>query len=269
MLRTATFAHAGRQFRYLEAGDAASDNVLLWLHAFPLSSEMWRPQLEAAPSGWRLIAPDLAGLGGTDDHPGPASIDDLARDVDMLLTTLGIERAVIGGLSMGAYAAFACHRLLPARIRALVLADTRSTADTEEGRLGRETMIGVVDGRGPAGVADEMLPKLVGSTTKATRPEVVAHVRALIEGNSANGIRRALMRLRDRPDATPQLAAIRVPTLVIAGEEDVVTPVGDARQLKAGIADATLVILPAAGHLSNLESPDSFNAALRPWLSGL
>jgi 3-oxoadipate enol-lactonase len=258
-----------RRFQWLESGDANSSNVLVWLHAFPVSSTMWGAQLEAAPAGWRMIAPDLAGFGGTTDHDGAPSIDDFARDVEQLLTSLDAGPVVLGGLSMGGYAAFAFHRLRPDRLRAMILADTRSAADTPAVRQARQAMLDVLDRRGAAGVADEMLPKLLGPTSRRTRADLESRVRALIEANSVEGLRRAIVRLRDRPDATPQLSQIEVPVLVIAGEEDAVTPVDDARALSTGLRDARLVILPEAGHLSNIENPDSFNAALRPWLAGL
>jgi pimeloyl-ACP methyl ester carboxylesterase len=269
MIRTEMLVLGERRVQWIEAGEPASEHVVLWLHAFPVSSAMWLDQLHAVPPGWRMIAPDLAGFGGTTDHAERPSIDDFARDVDQLLDALSLEQVVLGGLSMGGYAAFAVHRLAPTRLRALILADTKATADTPAARDGREAMLRVVDERGSAGVADEMLPKLLGGTTRRSRPAVEARVRALIEANTAAGLRRAIVRLRDRPDASPQLAQIRVPVLVIVGEEDGVTPVDDARAIAAGAPDARLAIAPEAGHLSNLENPASFNAALRPWLAGL
>ena len=268
MIRTEMLVLGARRVQWIEGGDPSSRQVILWLHAFPVSNAMWTDQLHA-PAGWRMIAPDLAGFGGTTDHAERPSIDDFARDVDQLLDALSLEQVVLGGLSMGGYAAFAVHRLAPKRLRALILADTKATADTPAARDGREAMLRVVDERGSAGVADEMLPKLLGGTTRRSRPAVEARVRALIEANTAGGLRRAIVRLRDRPDASPQLAQIRVPVLVIVGEEDGVTPVDDARAIAAGAPDARLAIVPEAGHLSNLENPASFNAALRPWLAGL
>jgi pimeloyl-ACP methyl ester carboxylesterase len=216
-----------------------------------------------------MIAPDLAGFGGTTDHTGRPAIDDFAIDIVQLLDALNLQRVVLGGLSMGGYAAFAVHRITPERVRGLILADTKSTGDTATAREGREAMLRVVDEQGSAGVADEMLPKLLGGTTRRVRPSIEARVRALIEANSAEGLRRAIIRLRDRPDSSPQLPRIGVPILVIVGEEDAVTPIEDARAIIAGAPDARLAILPEAGHLSNLENPASFNAALRPWLAGL
>lgn len=269
MVRTEMLVLGERRLQWIEAGDPSSDRVVVWLHAFPVSSAMWTDQLDSVPGGWRMIAPDLAGFGGTTDHTDRPSIDDFARDVEHLLDGLSLEQVVLGGLSMGGYAAFAVHRLAPQRLRGLILADTKSTADTAAARQGREAMLQVVDERGSVGVADEMLPKLLGGTTRRARPSIDARVRALVAANSAAGLRRAIVRLRDRPDASPQLPDIRVPVLVIVGEEDAVTPVDDARAIVTGTPDARLAILPEAGHLSNIENPASFNAALRPWLAGL
>ena len=269
MHRTKTDSVGGRPVRWIEAGERGSTDVIVWLHAFPLSAPMWAPQLAATRPGWRAVAPDLAGFGGSADHAGTPSIDDFARDVAALLDHLAIPSAVIGGLSMGGYAALAFHRIATARVRALVLADTRSAADTAEGRTARETMRGVVASRGPRGVADEMLPRLLGATTQRTHPGVAVAVRAMIQTNAAEGIDRAIQRLRDRPDATAQLAQIAVPTLVVVGEEDAITPVDDARALARGIAHASLTILPGAGHLSNLETPDAFNQVVNSWLGNL
>ncbi len=254
---------------WLESGPSSAPRVIVWLHAFPLSSAMWTRQLEAMPDGWRSIAPDLAGLGQTVDHAGTPLIEDFARDVDALMSTLGVESAVIAGLSMGGYTALALHRVAPARIAGLILADTKSTADSPQAKAGREEMLKVVEARGAGGVADEMMPKLLGRTSQASRPEVSATVRGLIQSNTPTGIARAVKRLRDRPDSTPQLASIAVPTLVLNGEEDVIISVDDARALATGIAGATLSVLPASGHLANLETPDAFNAAVLTWLGTL
>ena len=266
MLRAEKLTVGSRTLAWRETGTLSS-HVLVWLHAFPLSGEMWSAQMEMP--GWRTIAPDLAGLGGSSDHDGPPDIADYARDTLALLDHLGVGQVVLGGLSMGGYAAFAFHNLAADRLRGLILADTRSAADSPAGRVARETMLGLIEAKGAAGVADEMMPKLVGTTTHRTRPDVVADVRRLIEGNSTNGISRAVRRLRDRPDRTPELSTIAVPTLVVVGAEDALTPVDDSRALATAIREATLTVLPGAGHLSNLETPEAFNGAVRSWLPGL
>ena len=256
-----------RGLSYLEAGHPAG-RVLILLHAFPLTAQMWLPQLLAPPDGWRLIAPDLTGLGRSDDHDGEAvALDDYAADVVALLDRLEIRRAHVAGLSLGGYVALAIARLAPERVDGLVLADTKAPADTADQRAARDTLIAMVERGGPDAVAVEMLPRLVGETTARERPELLADVRSQIGVNTAAGIRRALLRLRDRPDATPGLGAISVPALVLVGDEDVLTPVAHAEFLAQHIAGARLETVTGAGHLSNLERPEAFTAALRRFLT--
>lgn len=264
---------AGRRTRVLEAGRGAP---LVLIHAFPLSADLWAPQLESPPAGWRLIAPDLRGFGGpasaaagASAQPlGDLSLDDYAADVEALVAALGLRDVVLGGLSMGGYVIFAVWRRAKLRLRGLVLADTRAQADTEEGRAGRRKMQALADAEGAAGVAREMLPKLVGETTRRTRPEVVERVRHLIEAHDASAIKAALGAMMGRPDSTALLASIAVPALVVVGEEDVLTPPANAEELHRGLRESKLVRIPRAGHLSSLERPDAFNAALASFLGG-
>jgi pimeloyl-ACP methyl ester carboxylesterase len=238
------------------------------IHGFPLGAEQWRPQLENVPDGWQYIAPDLRGFGVDPALGGTAvTMDDYAGDVVGLLDELEIERAVIGGLSMGGYVTFALFRRAPERFSGVVLADTRSQADTPDGRQARRALSAVVEKDGASAVADQMLPKLLGPTTHEKRPAVVRDVRRLIEGTAAEGIQGALHALMTRPDSTPDLARIGTPTLVIVGEEDAITPVSDSEFLAQSIGRARLVKLPAAGHLSNLETPGGFSQALQDFLT--
>ena len=211
MIREAHVTIGDRKTRYLEAG--AGWPVLL-IHAFPLNADMWRPQLERVPDGWRFIAPDLRGFGPA---AAPArgrsttTVDDFAGDlVRAARSPRMIDRAVIGGLSMGGYVTFALFRRSPERFSGMILADTKSQADTPEGREGRRKMIELVRASGAAAVADQMLPKLLGATSARTRPELVAQVRQMIESTSAPAIAAALEALSARPDSTPDLAAHRV-----------------------------------------------------------
>jgi pimeloyl-ACP methyl ester carboxylesterase len=256
-----------RHLAYLEAG-GGHDRAILLVHAFPLNASMWGPQLADPPDGWRLIAPDLAGLGSSNDHDDESvSLDDYARDLLLLLDRLGIARAVVAGVSLGGYVAMAFARRSADRIAALVLADTKAPADTPEARAGRERMLEILSDRGTAGVADEMLPKLLGETTRRTRPELVDQVRAMALTNDPEGVRRAIIRLRDRPDATPGLSEIAVPVLVVVGEEDVVTPPSEAERLQAAIRGATMSRIAEAGHLASLEQPATFNRQLSAFLA--
>jgi 3-oxoadipate enol-lactonase len=256
-----------RRLCYLETGDSAG-RVIVLLHAFPLTARMWLPQLLAAPAGWRVIAPDLAGLGSTDDQEGDrAALDDYANDVLTLLDQLQIDRAHVGGLSLGGYVALAVARLAPERVTGLVLADTKAPADNAEQRAARDRLITIVDAGGPDAVATEMLPRLVSQTSAREQPELLAEIRAQIGLNRAPGLRRAILRLRDRPDAGPGLSAVTVPTLVLVGDEDIPTPIADAEFLARHIRGARLEILAGAGHLSNLERPEAFTAALTRFLT--
>ena len=262
---------AHRSMRYLESG---SGRALVLLHAFPLSADQWLPQLHRVPQGWRFIAPDLRGFRGAGaafEDPGlhGLSIDDYAGDVLALMTHLEIERAVIGGLSMGGYVAFGILRQAPARVSGLLLANTRSIPDSDEARAGRERMIKLAVDEGPTGIAREMLPRLLAETTRQVQPDLIEAVRRLIMMNSTEGIATALGALRDRPDSTPLLAAIEVPTLIIAGDEDAIIPVAEAQAMHNAIPGSSLVVLPRAGHLSNLEEPFGWRTALDHWLGGV
>ena len=223
-------------------------------------------QLALADRGWRVIAPHFRGFDGGDGDPPAQSVDDYAGDVVDLLDALHIHEAVVGGLSMGGYVAFALLRHAARYVQGLILADTKAPADTPEGVEGRKRMIELVRQQGPAAVAEEMIPKLLGETTRRTRPEVVDRVRALATSSSAEAIAGALRALMTRPDATPQLPTIHVPTLIVVGEEDTVTPRAAAEEMHRGIAGSELVVIPAAGHLSNLEQPAAFDAALARFL---
>jgi pimeloyl-ACP methyl ester carboxylesterase len=263
----------GRTIRWREtdpqAGFGDPSRVLVLLHGFPLSSAMWEPQFDAL-HGWRVIAPDTRGFRAPDgppvERPGEPTMEELAMDVEHVLDALGVSSAVVGGLSMGGYLAFALLRRAPARFRGLVLADTRATADSDEAKVGRRKMQHLVDECGTSAVADDMLPKLLGDATRRERPEVVARVRSLIEANSPDAIKGAIGAMMERQDATPLLSTIGCPTLILVGEEDGLTPVAASEGLHRGIRGSRLVTIPRAGHLSNLEQPDAFNAALGRFL---
>jgi 3-oxoadipate enol-lactonase len=252
---------------WLEAG--AGWPVIL-LHAFPLTAEMWRPQLASVPDGWRFIAPHLRGFGGTlppsRADGGAAAIDDYAADVGSLMDALEIESAMIGGLSMGGYVAFALFRQEPARFAGMVLADTRSRADTPDGRAARTAMRTLVGERGASAVADQMLPKLLSERARREQPDVVALVRGLIERQTPEGIDAAIAAMMDRPDATADLAQINCGTLVLVGEHDAITPPAEAEAMQQALSRATLAVIPDAGHLSNLEQPEAFSRALADFL---
>ena len=212
----------------------------------------------------------MPGFGSTPGFQAPPSVDHMADDAAALLEELKVrERVVVGGLSMGGYVALAFARRHAARLRALILADTRAEADDEAGRANRDKMIEFASKNPSTAVIDQMLPKLVCADTREKRPEVVEAVRHYASLQAPAGIIGALKALRDRPDATPQLKQIAVPTLVIVGRDDALTPLPLAEKLAAGIPGARLVILERAGHLSNMEQPEGFNEAVRAFLASL
>lgn len=257
-----TITVAGEAVRYLDAG--AGRPVVL-LHAFPLTADMWRPQLDRVPSGFHFIAPDLGGSGGT-GTAAAARVEDIAGQVLVLLDALGIDRAVIGGLSMGGYVLFALFRLAPERCSAVILANTRATADAADARAARDAMSALLQARGPSAVARQMLPKLLGATTRAARPDLEDQVCAQMLQRRAEVLEGAIHAMKHRPDSTPLLPQMAVPALVIAGEEDAVIPIAAAEEMQRLLPRAELVTLPRAGHLSNLELPDEFSAALASFL---
>lgn len=253
---------AGRRIRYLEAG---SGTPLVLLHAFPLSADMWRPQLERVPDGWHMLTPDSKGFG-----PAPAgaagTLDEMAAEVIAWLDGLHVGRAAIGGLSMGGYVTLALFQGGADRFSAMILANTRAAADSPEGRAGRDKMSALVRASGVSAVADQMLPKLLGETSRQSRPNLEPLVRGMIQGNSVEGIDGAIQAMKNRPDAMPLLSSIQCPALVITGAEDTIIPPAEAEAMTKLLPRAQLVTIPAAGHLSNLEAPDEFSEALSSFL---
>jgi pimeloyl-ACP methyl ester carboxylesterase len=267
------YAHLhGRTISYFDSAHTDSQaRVLLLMHAFPLGAGMWEGQVKALPPGWRIIAPDVRGFGGStiDDPDDTPRLDDYARDAIDLLHELGITTAVVGGLSMGGYVALAIARRQPSVVAALLLADSRATADTPEGRANRRGMLALVEREGPSGVSRDMMPKLLGETTRASRPTVEPLVRRLIKQQSPAAIRGAIFRMMERPDSLDVLQSLTVPVSIIVGDEDVLTPVNDSRQMHAAAHGSELVVMPQTGHLSNLERPDLFNQIVHGFLARL
>jgi 3-oxoadipate enol-lactonase len=203
------------------------------------------------------------------DGSTDVSLNDYASDTLELMNALDLDRAVIGGLSMGGYVTFAIFRQAPERFSAMILADTKPQADTDEGVRGRRALLELLRLKGVKAVPDQMIGKLLGETSQRERPDLVAEVRRLIEANRPEGIDAAIYALMTRPDSTPDLLRIECPTLVIVGEEDIVTPVADAEALHRSIRGSELRILPRAGHLSNLEAPEEFSNTITRWVASL
>ena len=263
------FADLPPRLHYLEAG--SGDQALVLLHAFPLHAAMWERQLAELSSGWRVIAPDLPGFGQSAALPDPdsATLEAMADAVASLLDHLGLSRVVLGGLSMGGYAAFVIARRHRPLVRALVLADTRAGADTSEVKERRTSQQGQVREEGTAELVEALLGTLLTKETHASRPEIVEHARRLMSDASPDAVVAALEAMKQRSDATEDLAGLDVPTLVLVGDKDATAPVDVAEEMAQQLPNARLAVIPDAGHLSNLEQPEAFNAELKAFLDEL
>lgn len=233
---------------------------IVLLHAFPLTSAMWRPQVEGLSDRWHIVTPDL---------PADPSMDGIADAVADRIRGLGAGPVVLGGLSMGGYATLAVLRRHPELVQAVVMADTRAGADTPEVRDRRSSQQAQVAAEGVGPIIEGSLNSLPSVHTRETRPEVMDEARRIMESVTPEWVTTALEAMKHRPDSTPMLGAVDLPALVIVGEEDKVTPPEAAEDMQRRMPNARLAVIPKAGHLSNLEDPDAFNAELRSFLETL
>lgn len=246
--------------------------VVVFLHAFPLNGRMWQAAMTALPAGWRGLAPDYPGFGESPAECFDAaalpnlSLEDHADALCASLAETGEERAVWCGCSMGGYVALAIARRHPDRVAGLVLANTRATADSDVARAGRVALIDAVSRDGVGAAIAPLLPRLLGATTRATRPALLDTVRTLAATATPTGVIHASVRMRQRPDMTDVLRQHTWPVLVIAGAEDELSSLDDARHLEAAAPNGQLVVLPGAGHLACLEQPDTFHQVLGQFL---
>lgn len=233
------------------------------LHAFPLSRKMWRPQIGVFdPEKFRLILPDLPGFGETPVSGGVSSIEEMALGVAELLSELSIKKAVIGGLSMGGYVAFNLFRLRPDLFKAAVFCDTAAFADTAEKRENRFKLIEKIKLHGTLPLVEEMLPALVGETTKATNARLISELEKMFAEADPKGAAAALRGMAEREDHEYLLPSIDVPTLFIVGAEDKLTDRDVAEKMHRAVKGSRLAIIENAGHFSNLENTADFNRAL-------
>lgn len=244
--------------------------VIVFVHGYPLNLSMWRYQLDYFSITHRCIAPDLRGFGGSKhlNQPLPAdqwTMDVFADDIIALLDHLRLDKAHICGLSMGGYIAFALWRKHPQRVRRLILADTKATADSDEARANRYKQAEMVKAKGATALADVMLPKLIAPDNL---DKIGNEVRYMIESTDVPTIIGTLHALAERPDSSTTLAEITVPTLIVVGEKDEITPLSDADFMRDYIDSSRgLAVIPNAGHMSPLENPDAFNEAVAKFMT--
>ena len=245
------------------------ETTLLLLHAFPLNRQQWREQGSALAhiNAVRVIAPDLRGFGESSLEVGPTTMEQMAGDVVDLMGMLRIEHCILGGLSMGGYVALQCLRQFPERIRGVILADTKAGADSSEQRAAREVTAQFAEQNGAGKLLERDAPRLFAPYTATKLPAVIERAREIAALNSDIGVAAAARGMALRADSTELLPEIRVPALVIAGEQDAITPIAEARNLFERIPDAQLELITDAGHLSNLEQPRAFTGAVARFLN--
>lgn len=247
--------------------DQGKGSPVVFLHAFPLNRAMWEAQVQSLAPSYRIVTVDLRGHGESDAPIWHYTLEQFADDIKALLDHLSLPQATFVGLSMGGYLLFALYRKYPELVKAMVLADTRAQADTEEIRAGRFAMAQIAYKEGLNPIADLMLPKLLSPASMETRADLKERLRAIIMRNQASGIIGDLMAMAERPDFTPLLNTITCPTLTLVGQHDVPTPPSEAKTMAEHIPHATLEIIPDAGHVSNMEQPEVFTQAVRSFLA--
>jgi 3-oxoadipate enol-lactonase len=247
--------------------ESGQGNPLLLIHGYPFNHEMWHPQIEAFSTSARIIAPDLRGHGGSPPSNGPSTMDLLADDCAKVLETLGVDEPVtVCGLSMGGYVAFALYRRYPSLVAGLILAATRAKADSPEIKVKRDESAALAEENGVQAVTANMLPIIMSPKTYSTNPELVDRVEQIMVQTSLQGMVSALMGMKVRPDSTPMLDAISVPTLIIHGSDDQIIPLSEAEAMHASIKDSQFEIIADAGHLPNLEQAELFNQSVKRFL---
>ncbi len=260
----------------LRSGDAeihyqisGSGFPVVLLHPFPVSHEFWLPAAQQLSDRYRLVLPDLRAHGRSQVGEGAATMARHAQDIFQILKAESISRAAFVGVSISGYILLEFWRRYRDHVAALVLANTRATPDTEEGKNKRFASIEDVRRHGPAAFLGSQAQTLMGETARRNRPDLVARARELMNPMLAENIAAAQQGMAERPDSVPTLKTIQAPTLIIAGEEDTVTPVADAELMRSHIKGSRMEVLPKAGHYAIFEQPETAGKIIRRFLDSL
>lgn len=257
----------GSEIEYDKSGHG---RTLVLLHAFPLSKAMWRAQVDDLCREWKVIAPNARGVEESSPFAGAPSLEQSAHDLAELLEEMRIAEPIhLCGLSMGGYVALAFARLYPQRLASLILCDTRASADDEAARAKRDETIEFCRTHSAEEIIERQLPTLLGTTTRATRLNVVKKVKDIARGLDPQSLALCVEAMRDREDSTALLSQIEVPTLVLCGDEDVLTSCEEAKAMAVQIRNAIFHVIHQAGHLSNLENPAEWNKVVKTFLREL
>lgn len=243
--------------------DNGSGTPLILVHGYPLNRTLWSAQVERLSGIARVIAPDLRGHGESENPPGNFSMQLLAKDIWELIQNLDIkEPVVLCGLSMGGYICFEFYRNHPEMVKGMILTATRATADSAEAKAKRDEAAELAQDQGSMGIAATMLPKMMAPATYQARPNLVEKVRKMMENISTQTIVGDLLAMKNREDSSSLLDKIDLPVLILHGMDDQIIPMSEVNTMKNRIKTSTLVLIPEAGHLLNLEQPDLFNQAV-------
>lgn len=254
----------------LSYDDLGEGNIpIIFLHGFPFDKSMWQGQLDFLKSSYRVIACDIRGFGKSTDEKSPLSIDLFADDLITFMDQLSIEKAIVCGLSMGGFITLNAHQRFPDRFEALILADTQCIADTPEVKEKRYDAIREIEVNGVANFNEGFIKKVLHKDSFTSKKELVEELRSVVFSNSEHIIQQGLVALAERSETCSTLNKINIPTLIICGREDIVTPLAQSEAMKESIPGATLQIIENTGHVSNLEQADEFNTHLLDFLTAL
>lgn len=242
---------------------------VIFLHGFPFDKTMWELQLEFLKFTYRLISCDIRGFGKSTDEYTPLSIDLFGDDLIKFMDKLKIEKAIVCGLSMGGYIALNALKRFPGRFEALVLCDTQCIADTAEGKAKRYKVIEDIKTNGVAKFKEGFIKSVFHVDSPTNKKEIVDQLRDVVFANSQNIITQGLTALAERSETCSSLDEISIPTLIICGREDAVTPLAQSESMNAAIKGSKLQVIENAGHVSNLEQPHEFAQYLSEFLAGL
>lgn len=248
---------------------AGSGSPIIFVHGYPFNRSLWSDQVAALTDRYQVITVDLRGFGDSSSSESPATMSRMAQDIAKLMDKLGISEATLAGLSMGGYVLLAFYKQFASRVNALVLADTRASADTDEGRKVRAQQAETILAEGIAGTADAMLQKLLTPETVAKRADIVKRVRDMMLKTKPEGAAAALMGMASREDQTGMLPQIKCPTLILVGRTDPITPVADSDLMHQKINNSKLIVIENAAHVSNIEQVEIFNSELEKFLAEL
>jgi pimeloyl-ACP methyl ester carboxylesterase len=239
------------------------------LHPFPANHEFWLPVAEVLATRYRVILPDLRGHGDSEVGEGPATMEKHAADVARVLDDAGAGRAPMIGVSIGGYLLFEFWRRNRGRIAALGLCNTKAAADNAEGRATRLQAANDVLERGTEPFFQTMIPRLLGRTTRESRPDLVEGALRMMRKMSPDDVAQVQRGMAERPDSLETLKTINVPTLLITGDEDVLTGVNEAELMRLHISGSRLTVIPKAGHYSPWEQSQEVARLLRQFLDGI